>query len=139
MNNCKQQVLLTFGRFSALFLLLFFPSVAHASYLEGFFAFVMLVVAIPIVLIFFIGTLFLLNRNRFHQRQFTFNYCLSWFIALKLVWIASSVYSLKVSDQESPLILLAGFIIFYLIIVLPGVFQYKSNSRDKADMAVKSE
>jgi len=105
------------------------PNFAFASYRDGFFAFGIMVVATPILLLGLFITLHYRKKKWFYDRSFTIFYSTLWLIFFAITIGVTSSASIDGSDDLSPVIIFWGLSIYYLFIVSPAMLQYRHSKR----------
>lgn len=115
-----------------LFLLLLIVSLpAYASYRDGFFGFLIVIFAIPVMLVGIFLTTKYYSRNWFADRTFTLFYTLTWLFVTVLSIMLASLYSIDGGDDESPTIIFWGFTFYFFMISIPAYVQYRNNNVSK--------
>ena len=112
-------------------LLLIVPLPAYASYRDGFFGFLIVTFAIPILLVGIFLTTKYYSKKWLVDRNFTIFYTLTWLFLTGLSIILASLYSIDGGDDESPTIIFWGFTFYYLVISIPAFLQYRNNNVSK--------
>ncbi len=111
-----------------LLILIIAPMPAYASYRDGFFGFLIVFIAAPVLII---GTFFTIKyyyKHWFTDRTFTIFYTVLWLLITAVSITVASLYSIDGGDKESPTIIFWGFSLYYIIIVLPAIIQYKKRN-----------
>jgi len=108
---------------------LIIPNVAFASYRDGFFAFGIMVIATPILILGLFITMYYRKKKWFLDRSFTIFYSMLWFVLFAISIGVTSLASIDGSDDLSPVIIFWGLSIYYIFIILPAAMQYRHSKR----------